>query len=127
MIAHETIDLEGEVFTEYHQVVYLPADPALKAVYLDDEGEVFFGPILFWQIHTVFVPDGRVDAFPSPVTPAGEESSTPVLYPDGVVRSWEESYESVDVWVKQELEFREERRRVEEREEKDKARKENSQ
>lgn len=125
MIAHETIDVWGVEKTEYYQFDYLPADPALKAVYLDDDGKVYFGPVLCWQIETSFEPHRGNEAFVSPVTPAGAEDLTPVLYPDGVVRMWTEVYESVEAWAEHQLKRRQEKKQQKKREKKDKARKEN--
>lgn len=90
---------QGQLVTKYMQVDYLPADPALKALWWTGT-DVICGTVICWKISTTFEPDGEESEIILPITHDGEVPETHVLYPDGTIRYFDEVYDSLDEFVK---------------------------
>lgn len=87
---------------EFHQVDYMPADPACRMLKLVD-GKPWFGPLVCWQLKTISILDDRDYenyVAVSLIGPDGVEDDAYVLFPDGKVYRRDEYYDSVEEWLR---------------------------
>jgi hypothetical protein len=93
----------GREVTRYDQIDFVPADPALRGLRWEDGQVVDIGPLVCWRISTTFEPDGEEWTTTCPITHDGAVGGTHVLYPDGTVRFFDETYKDVDEWIEYEI------------------------
>jgi hypothetical protein len=97
-IKFKATDRHGKLVTKRLQIDYLPADPALKALWWTGT-DVVYGAVLGWKISTTFVPEGEEYELVEPITHDGTVAETHVLYPDGTIRYFDEVYDSLEEFI----------------------------